>query len=90
MAAEFAGQPGTGGRIAGRRLPPEHFGYWWKWFPERVRVRAPEWILDGDMAIVGAPPWFETWRRGEDVLRVTQDDFWDAREMYGEYATAWT
>jgi len=70
-------------RAAG--CPPEKFGYWWKWFPERVRVRAPEWILDGDMAIVGAPPWFEAWRRGEDPLRVAQDDFWDSREMYGEY-----
>jgi hypothetical protein len=28
---------------------PENFGYWWKWFPERVRPEAPEWILDGDM-----------------------------------------
>jgi hypothetical protein len=25
---------------------PEQFGYWWKWFPERVRPDAPEWILE--------------------------------------------
>ena len=36
--------------------PPEHYGYWWKWFPERVRPNAPEWILDGDMVITGTPP----------------------------------
>ncbi|MGE4010833.1 MAG: hypothetical protein AB7G15_01715 [Alphaproteobacteria bacterium] len=63
----------------------ERFGYWWKWFPERVRPNAPEWILDGDMVITGAPPWFGAWREGRDRLRVTQDDAWDINGLYGEY-----
>lgn len=65
--------------------PPSHFGYWWKWFPERVRPNAPEWILDGDMVITAKPPWFEQWQSGEDVLRIAQDDFWPPTEMYGNY-----
>lgn len=69
-------------KIAG--CEPEAYGYWWKWFPARVRPNAPEWILDGDMIITGIPPWFETWKKGEDVLRVTQDDAWKD-DLYGEY-----
>jgi dTDP-4-amino-4,6-dideoxygalactose transaminase/predicted O-methyltransferase YrrM len=65
--------------------PPDCYGYWWKWFPERVRPNAPEWILDGDMVITGKPAWFENWLRGTDQLRVTQDDRWPAEEMYGKY-----
>ncbi|MEI9906583.1 MAG: hypothetical protein WDO06_00590 [Actinomycetota bacterium] len=53
---------------------PANYGYWWKWFPERVRSEAPEWILDGDMVITTRPPWFEKWIMGEDPLRVSQDD----------------
>jgi hypothetical protein len=42
----------------------DRFGYWWKWFPERVRIGAPEWILDGDMVITGAPRCsMRCWRR---------------------------
>ena len=52
--------------------PPEHYGYWWKWFPERVRERAPEWILDGDMVVTSAPSWLEQWAQGHDVCRMTQ------------------
>lgn len=50
--------------------PEQDFGYWWKWFPERVRPRAPEWILDGDMVITGPPDWFERWAAGRDGVRV--------------------
>ena len=65
--------------------PPERYGYWWKWFPERVRPNAPEWILDGDMVITSKPSWFDDWIRGTDPLRVTQDDRWSAETMYGQY-----
>ena len=65
--------------------PPEHYGYWWKWFPERVRPSAPEWILDGDMVIVGVPTWFEQWASGDDKCRVTQDDRWPMEGLYGNY-----
>ena len=65
--------------------PPEYFGYWWKWFPERVRPNAPEWILDGDMVVTAKPQWFEEWLSGEDVIRITQDDFCPPTEMYGNY-----
>jgi predicted O-methyltransferase YrrM len=65
--------------------PPEHFGYWWKWFPERVRLQAPEWMLDGDMVMTGAPAWFDDWVKGEDVLRVSQDDLWPIDQLYGNY-----
>ena len=42
----------------------DRFGYWWKWFPERVRIGAPEWILDGDMVITGTPRCsMRCWRR---------------------------
>ncbi len=63
----------------------DRFGYWWKWFPERVRVGAPEWILDGDMVISGTPSWFKAWCEGKDCIRVTQDDDWDINGLYGEY-----
>lgn len=52
---------------------PERFGYWWKWFPERVRPDAPEWNLDGDMVVVRPPAWFEAWVAGRDPVRVAQD-----------------
>ena len=53
---------------------PEIFGYWWKWFPERVRPAAPEWILDGDMVVTSKPKWIEPWLAGVDGCRVSQDD----------------
>lgn len=65
--------------------PPEKFGYWWKWFPERARPNAPEWILDGDMVIIKRPPWYQQWLSGQDAIRVTQDDLWEVKEMYGRY-----
>ncbi|MFO1148455.1 MAG: DegT/DnrJ/EryC1/StrS family aminotransferase [Alsobacter sp.] len=65
--------------------PAEAFGYWWKWFPERVRPDAPEWILDGDMVIVGRPEWLPEWLRGEDTCRVSQDDRWPVEGLYGNY-----
>ncbi|WP_395687790.1 hypothetical protein [Aestuariivirga sp.] len=65
--------------------PPEHFGYWWKWFPERVRPDGPEWILDGDMVIIRQPPWFESWVSGDDVLRVAQVER-EGPHIYGRYA----
>ncbi len=61
---------------------PDHFGYWWKWFPERMRPAAPEWILDGDMVIVGRPSWFSAWKSGQDPLRMTKDE---GNTQYGEY-----
>jgi predicted O-methyltransferase YrrM len=67
--------------------PPEHFGYWWKWFPERVRPNAPEWILDGDMVITAKPTWFDLWHSGKDPIRITQDDLCPATGMYGKYVS---
>ena len=72
---------------------PDHFGYWWKWFPERVRPGAPEWILDGDMVVVDPPAWFSAWNSGQDPPRVTQESGRDPSQMteeerskhYGEY-----
>lgn len=63
----------------------KNFGYWWKWFPTRVRPSAPEWILDGDMVITAKPKWFHLWKNGKDRLRVSQDDTTLAN-YYGEYA----
>ena len=65
--------------------PVDAFGYWWKWFPERVRPAAPEWILDGDMVITGKPSWFDGWCAGTDRLRISQYDSWDIDGSYGEY-----
>jgi predicted O-methyltransferase YrrM len=67
--------------------PPAHFGYWWKWFPERVRPNAPEWILDGDMVITAKPTWFDLWHAGKDPIRITQDDLCPATGMYGKYVS---
>jgi Flp pilus assembly protein TadD len=66
---------------------PRHFGYWWKWFPERVRPDAPEWILDGDMVVTGRPDWFDAWCQGKDRLRVSEgDEHWPLHRYYhGEY-----
>jgi hypothetical protein len=66
--------------------PPERFGYWWKWFPPRIRPRAPEWVLDGDETIVSKPPWFEAWAAGYDDVRVSQDDASVPARIYGQYA----
>ena len=65
--------------------PPENFGYWWKWFPERVRPDAPEWILDGDMVITAKPDWYQQWVKGRDVVRLSQDDA-ESPSIYGKYA----
>ena len=69
------------------RCSTERFGYWWKWFPERVRPSAPEWILDGDMVVTGIPEWFDEWAAGHDVLRVSQDDrsIADDAQIFGSY-----
>jgi hypothetical protein len=64
---------------------PAQFGYWWKWFPERVRPDAPEWILDGDMVITAKPTWFEEWHAGNDAIRVSQDDLCPPTAMYGKF-----
>ena len=66
--------------------PTEDFGFWWKWFPERVRVNAPEWILDGDMVITARPDWFEDWKAGRDQVRVSQEETTD-ETSYGEYSS---
>jgi hypothetical protein len=65
--------------------PRDDFGYWWKWFPARVRPDAPEWILDGDMVVVDRPPWFDAWTAGTDPVRVAQSPG-APLEHYGEYA----
>jgi tetratricopeptide (TPR) repeat protein len=64
-----------------------NFGYWWKWFPERVRPYAPEWIVEGDMLITKKPKWFNKWKNGNDVVRISASDesAWP-KEYYGEYA----
>lgn len=72
--------------LADAGCQPEAYGYWWKWFPERVRPEAPEWILDGDMVITGRPSWFSDWLRGDDSVRVSQDDKGTPEGMYGHYA----
>lgn len=77
--------PGLAGQLLSAGCDPDRFGYWWKWFPERVRPNAPEWVLDGDMVITGKPEWFEAWVSGADRLRVSQDDRWVAHELYGSY-----
>jgi hypothetical protein len=64
---------------------PENFGYWWKWFPARVRHYAPEWILDGDMVIVSKPPWFDRWAEGYDVVRISKIDLEGSTSIYGQY-----
>ena len=65
---------------------PKNFGYWWKWFPERVRPDAPEWILDGDMVITGKPDWYQKWAEGIDVIRLSQDDA-EGSHIYGQYSS---
>jgi hypothetical protein len=68
---------------------PEHkFGYWWKWFPERIRPQAPEWILDGDMVIIKKPKWFKAWASGDDSLRVSQtNEIPSIDKIYGRYSS---
>ncbi len=64
----------------------DDFGYWWKWFPDRVRPQAPEWILDGDMVILKEPPWFAQWASGKDRLRVSQiQKLTNDDHIYGRY-----
>jgi len=77
--------PGLARRLKKAGCPPERFGYWWKWFPARVRPTAPEWIMDGDMVVVRAPSWFEKWREGTDCCRISQDDSKKCPDMYGNY-----
>lgn len=66
--------------------PPGRYGHWWKWFPERVRPDAPEWILDGSMVITGKPSWFKRWIKGSDSLRVSQDNHGTDEKIRGNYA----
>lgn len=68
--------------------PPAHYGYWWKWFPERIRPDAPEIILDGDMVITAQPYWWQAWLAGTDRLRVSEDNREDPSRIYGRYAHA--
>jgi predicted O-methyltransferase YrrM len=73
-------------RLRAAGCPPHKFGYWWKWFPERVRPNAPEWILDGDMVITGSPRWFRDWASGRDTARLTHDcQRWEKPTLYGDY-----
>jgi predicted O-methyltransferase YrrM len=77
--------PQLAGFLIDAGCPPENFGYWWKWFPERVRPDAPEWILDGDMVITGKPDWYRQWLEGLDFVRLSQDDAGHDL-IYGRYA----
>lgn len=61
----------------------KHIGYWWKWFPERVRPDAPELVLDGDQVIFAKPSWFDKFLAGTDVLRVSEDDKETLEVLYG-------
>ncbi len=76
--------PGLARLLADVGCVPEHYGYWWKWFPFRTRPEAPEWILDGDMVITARPPWFDAWKQGTDVVRLTQEN-WNPN-AYGNYS----
>jgi len=80
-----ADNPPLRDRLSAAGCPPEHFGYWWKWFPERVRPHGPEWILDGDMVVTGKPTWFDAWASGKDICRISQDDAMAHAGMYGRY-----
>lgn len=78
--------PPLAARLGRTGCLPAKFGYWWKWFPERVRLNGPEWILDGDMVITGYPSWFEDWASGRDTPRLTHDCLrWDKSTLYGDY-----
>ena len=66
---------------------PDRFGYWWKWFPERVRPNGPEWILDGDMVLTSRPPWYDRWMGGTDPCRISQDDSMRYYDMYGGFGS---
>ena len=78
--------PDLATRLTAAGCPPARFGYWWKWFPERVRPDGPEWILDGDMVITGKPAWFKGWVRGRGPVRIAQDDRSDVQAIHGRYA----
>lgn len=80
--------PELGDLLTKAGCPPEHFGYWWKWFPERVRPGAPEIILDGDMVITGKPYWWQAWLNGTDRLRVSEDNGEEPQRIYGRYNDA--
>jgi protein-L-isoaspartate O-methyltransferase len=69
-------------RLRAANCSPGRFGYWWKWFPGRLRSNAPEIVLDGDMVIAREPPWFERWRSGENSVWVTEDPLCTT---YGQY-----
>ena len=72
-------------RLEAAGCAPERFGYWWKWFPERVRPDGPEWILDGDMVVTGIPRWLDAWATGRDCVRVSQDNK-EGPHIYGDYS----
>lgn len=78
--------PPLAARLQDAGCPPEHFGYWWKWFPERARPDAPEWILDGDMVITARPDWFTEWAAGSDHCRISMDDGPAGANIYGDFA----
>lgn len=83
-----ADNPALADILAKAGCPPAHFGYWWKWFPERIRPDAPEIILDGDMVITAAPYWWQAWCAGTDRLRVSEDNGEDPSRIYGRYGHA--
>jgi len=82
---EPSDNPALAAHLEAAGCPPDRFGYWWKWFPWKVRFNAPEWILDGDMVVVAKPPWFESWRQGRDGCRISQDDSLRYEKIYGRF-----
>ncbi len=80
-----ADNPALAAHLTASGCAEENFGYWWKWFPERVRPDGPEWILDGDMVVTAMPPWFDIWAEGLDRIRVAQDDHYPIDMLYGRY-----
>jgi len=79
--------PGLSALLGDAGCTPERFGYWWKWFPERVRPNGPEWILDGDMVLTSRPPWYDRWLDGTDPCRISQDDSMRHPDMYGDFGS---
>lgn len=66
--------PTLAGWLEAAGLSHENYGCWWKWFPERVRLNGPEWLVHGAMLFMCPPTWFSRWVSGADLCRTLQDD----------------
>lgn len=88
-----ADDPGLANALWSANCSTENFGYWFKWFPERVRPNGPELILDGDMVLTALPRWLDEWAAGRGPVRVSQDGRHDpfllgGLGIYGDLADA--